>query len=375
MMPGLGIVILGAFILIVLVLLVQVYFSSRPSFIWGLLMPFIFLLIGLYVIFDLHLLPIDITPNDTGRALFICIGLVGMLITAIVLVLSRMGLKYREKRKAQNREQRVLARQQKLAAEAAMLGQNANAVQQAALAEFERMERARELALAESERKARDIEETRNTRRALREEKKQRRKETATVNLADVTPELTPTCIDSTESAEPIDAMEDILAEKEGMLSQAALDASDSPLLDDDAAKAPEVTPEMNMAVADVSSQSGTVQRIDLINTALKARRRAGAASINFYRYLSLTTRQLVRKIGVGGKRLIGVIKISSQTAWTAGTSGLGAATKAVLKRMDSLKTTLKDKTMALNKQKPEDENNNEEEHEEEHEKEHEKEK
>ena len=102
-----GIIILCIIAMVIVFLLVQLFLSSRSSFIWGLFMPAFLLMMGLYVALDmdfLSFLPIKIQLNQIGHNLYIIIGIGGMLVSL---------------RKEQEREARRLEHQQRLAAEAA----------------------------------------------------------------------------------------------------------------------------------------------------------------------------------------------------------------------------------------------------------------
>lgn len=115
--------ILGGLILIMLFLLVQMFLSMRPSFVWGLFIPFFFLLLWIYVASHLSYLPIVGDLNDIGGALFLSIGNIGFFTTCFVLVYCRIGMVLWQQRKASAREARILAKQQRLAAEAAIRGE------------------------------------------------------------------------------------------------------------------------------------------------------------------------------------------------------------------------------------------------------------
>ena len=75
-----GIIILCIIAMVIVFLLVQLFLSSRSSFIWGLFMPAFLLMMGLYVALDmdfLSFLPIQIQLNQTGHNLYIIIGIGG----------------------------------------------------------------------------------------------------------------------------------------------------------------------------------------------------------------------------------------------------------------------------------------------------------
>lgn len=117
-----GIIILCIIAMVIVFLLVQLFLSSRSSFIWGLFMPAFLLMMGLYVALDmdfLSFLPIKIQLNQIGHNLYIIIGIGGMLVSLAILVACRIWKKKRALRKEQEREARRLEHQHRLAAEAA----------------------------------------------------------------------------------------------------------------------------------------------------------------------------------------------------------------------------------------------------------------
>ena len=121
-MPDQGLLIVCIVAMVALFLLVQIFLSLRPNIVWGLFMPVFFLLVWLYVAFDMSFLsfiPLKIELNQVGRSLFISVGAGGVIASLVVMVLCRIWRQKRSQRKAQEREERRLERQQRLAAEAA----------------------------------------------------------------------------------------------------------------------------------------------------------------------------------------------------------------------------------------------------------------
>ena len=164
-MPDQGLIVLCFIAMIALLFLVQLFLSLRSSFVWGLFMPAFFLMLWLYVALNmsfLSFLPFEITLNQVGRNLFITTGICGVLASLAILVCCRIWRKKRAIRKAQEREERRLERQQRLAAEAALRDEEGGLNPSAAVMQQQRVEQARQLADIASERQAEQQAEKRS---------------------------------------------------------------------------------------------------------------------------------------------------------------------------------------------------------------------
>lgn len=164
-MPDQGLIVLCFIAMIALLFLVQLFLSLRSSFVWGLFMPAFFLMLWLYVALNmsfLSFLPFEITLNQVGRNLFITTGISGVLASLAILVYCRIWRKKHAIRKAQEREERRLERQQRLAAEAALRDEEGGLNPSAAAMQQQRVEQARQLADIASERQAEQQAEKRS---------------------------------------------------------------------------------------------------------------------------------------------------------------------------------------------------------------------
>ena len=112
-MPEQGIVILGIVIVIILLLLAQLYLSTRKGRAWGLILPVIFLAVFIYVKLDIRLFPIDIVPNQVAVNYYLTVSLLGLTASAAIYIAGRALRRRYLKRKEQQRQMRLIAKEQR----------------------------------------------------------------------------------------------------------------------------------------------------------------------------------------------------------------------------------------------------------------------
>lgn len=165
-MPSLGIIILAGLTVALMLVLVQIYLSWRPSLVWGLFLPAVFLLFLLFFALAPAALTSGFVLNEAGKNTFVALCEIGFLTSALILAFTRIGKERWQQRRERERQERIEAKRQRLAAEKACLEEGMSVSRSAELAEQEKMAQARRLALAESERELLALEQKRQAGQA-----------------------------------------------------------------------------------------------------------------------------------------------------------------------------------------------------------------
>ena len=171
-------VIMGIAVLVTLLILIQVYLSTRPSITWGFMIPIFFCLIWLYVSFDLGASLMEITANQLGINYMSWLSLMGMLLALLILFVCRQRVASKTRSIDQQRKQEHYAKQQKLAAMAALSGEN-DANKFFAEQEYERMLKAKAAALKLSNQKEEQLqakEQAKEEKRLAKEQAKEEKR-------------------------------------------------------------------------------------------------------------------------------------------------------------------------------------------------------
>lgn len=116
---------LGSWLLVVIFVLLQIFLSLRPFFVWGLITPLIFGFVWFYFGAGSGVIPIvDLELNQAAMDFYVQIGRLGVLVGLAILVLCRLALLARRSYLRKRREQRLALKREReqRAREAASFG-------------------------------------------------------------------------------------------------------------------------------------------------------------------------------------------------------------------------------------------------------------
>ena len=127
-------------ILLALMMLVQLYLSSREGKAWGLILPAIFAVMLIYAIFH-RVMPVDFIPNRTAVGFFVPIDIIGCVLSLLTYLYGRYLRRAWLLRRDEQRLARKISRRRKLLAEYIGSGENNSVVRAAMEEEIAHLER------------------------------------------------------------------------------------------------------------------------------------------------------------------------------------------------------------------------------------------